>query len=293
MRHGSSLWLTCLVTTCFLVGSGDLFAQKAGKKARKTPPLAIAPFDAAQANEHQKAWADHLGVPVKLRNSIGMKFVVIPPGEFMMGSPPSEPGRDDNETQRTVTIASPFSLDVHEVTQSQYESVTGSNPSHFRGVNNPVENVGWDDAVAFCRKLSALPAEVAAGQVYRLPTEAEWEYACRAGTTTAYSFGDDAMDLAKYAWFYDNSDNTPHAVGEKLPNGWALYDMHGNETEWCSDVDGSLRVVRSGGWVFDASYCWSAIRHKYDPTLPSFTHGGFRLALSSPSVQPPDLEPSK
>lgn len=211
----------------------------------------------------------------------------------MMGSPQSEPGRDYNETQRTVTIASPFSLGVHEVTQSQYESVMGSNPSHFKGVNNPVENVGWDDAVAFCRKLSALPAEVAAGQVYRLPTEAEWEYACRAGTTTAYSFGDDAMDLAKYAWFYDNSDNTPHAVGEKLPNGWALYDMHGNEREWCSDVDGPLRVVRSGGWVFGARYCRSAIRHTDDPTLPTFAHGGFRLALSSPSVQPPEVEPGK
>lgn len=145
----------------------------------------------------------------------------------------------------TVSVAG-FSLGVHEVTQSQYESVMGSNPSEFKGANNPVEAVYWDEAVAFCAKLSALPAEVAAGRAYRLPTEAEWEYACRAGTTTEYSFGDDKKELGKYAWFADNSSTTTHAVGEKLPNDWGLYDMHGNVLEWCSDKAGSSRVNRGG-----------------------------------------------
>ena len=175
-----------------------------------------------------------------------------------------------------------FSIGVHEVTQSQDESVMGANPSSFKGANNPVENVSWDDAVAFCAKLSALPAEVAAGRVYRLPTEAESEYACRAGTTTGYSFGDDAQDLGEYAWFSDNSGNTTHGVGEKLPNGWGLYDMHGNVWEWCSDAEGSFRVYRGGCWYFGAADCRSAYRLRNIPSR-RFSLWGFRLALSSPS----------
>ena len=175
-----------------------------------------------------------------------------------------------------------FSIGVHEVTQSQDESVMGANPSSFKGANNPVENVSWDDAVAFCAKLSALPAEVAAGRVYRLPTEAESEYACRAGTTTGYSFGDDAQDLGEYAWFSDNSGNTTHGVGEKLPNDWGLCDMHGNVFEWCSDAVGSYRVFRGGSWYYEAAYCRSAYRYSLAPSFRS-AYLGFRLALSSPS----------
>jgi|GEM_PF-4292546 len=173
-----------------------------------------------------------------------------------------------------------FSIGVHEVTQSEYESVMGVNPSDFKGANKPVETVSWDDAVAFCVKLSALPAEVAAGRVYRLPTEAEWEYACRAGTTTEYSFGDDAEDLGKYAWYGVNSGLTTHAVGKKLPNGWGLYDMHGNVWEWCSDVDGSSRVLRGGCWYFGAAACRTASRDGNDPASRD-GNMGFRLALSS------------
>ena len=150
----------------------------------------------------------------------------------------------------------------------------------------------WDDAVAYCEKLSSLPAEVAAGRVYRLPPEAEWEYACRAGTTTVYSFGDDEQDLGKYAWFDDNSGKTTHAVGEKLPNGWGLYDMHGNVWEWCSDAEGSFRVYLGGGWSRGAAFCQSAFRGSGDPTLRSNNYG-FRLALSSPSVQSPEAEQDK
>ena len=257
-----------------------------------------------------------------VRNTIGMSFKLIPAGEFMMGSPESEEGRydDDDEAQRAVKIPSAFSIGVYQVTQSEYESVIGSNPSRFKGDNKPVDSVSFDDVVAFCEKLSSLPAEVAAGRVYRLPTEAEWEYACRAGTTTAYNFGDDAQGLGKYAWFGDNSGNatidimalvkvaiesddiagylaklhangcTTHGVGEKLPNEWGLYDMHGNVWEWCSDsildvdddVGGSFRVLRGGCWGLDAASCRSASRDMFDPTDRAY--GGFRLALS-PSGQ--------
>ncbi len=326
MRYGSSLWLTCLVTTSLVAGSGE--------SSGKAPPPAIAPFNAAQAKVHQKAWADHLGVPVESKNSIGMKFVLIPPGEFTMGSPESEPKRENNEAQHSVTLSKAFSIGIHEVTQQQYEQVVGSNPSDFKGANNPVEMVNWNQAVAFCEKLSALPDEVAAGRVYRLPTEAEWEYACRAGTTTAFSFGDEEQDLGKYAWYggyVDIGDSTPEAgnsgqttraVGEKLPNGWGLYDMHGNVFEWCSDrapvlsshdkngdikwigdyprgavtdpvgpSTDSLRVSRGGSWFWDAAGCRSAFRFTYAPMF--LVSGGFRLALSSPSGESPEAEPGK
>ena len=185
-----------------------------------------------------------------------------------------------------------FSIGLYEVTQQQYEAVMGSNPSNFKGANgypatanNPVEMVSWDDAVAYCAKLSSLPAEVAAGRVYRLPTAAEWEYACRAGTTTEYSFGDDEQDFGKYAWFEDNSRRKTHAVGEKLPNGWGLYDMHGNVYEWCSDVEGSDRVRRGGSYEYYAALCRSASRREDSPSYRSYD-SGFRLALSSPSGIP-------
>ena len=202
--------------------------------------------------------ADRVGSLPAFKNTIGMSFKRLPSG----------PGGD-------------FSIGIHEVTQSQYESVMRANPSAFKGANNPVEQVNWDDAVAFCAKLSSLPAEVAAGRVYRLPTAAEWEYACRAGTTTAYSFGDGEKDLGKYAWFIDNSGTT-HGVGEKLPNGWGLYDMHGNVWEWCSDADGSSRVIRGGSWFYEAARCRTALRFRLDPTY-RISFMGFRLALSSPS----------
>ena len=159
-------------------------------------------------------------------NSIGIRLKLLPAGTFWMG--------EDLDAHK-VTLTQPFYLGVYEVTQEQYERVMGKNPSNFKGPQNPVEKVSWDDAVEFCRKLSELPEEKAAGRIYRLPTEAEWEYACRAGTTTKYSFGDSESELGEYGWFDKNSDRKTHPVGQKQPNKWGLYDMHGNVWEWCSD----------------------------------------------------------
>jgi formylglycine-generating enzyme required for sulfatase activity len=207
-------------------------------------------------------------------NSIGMKFTLLPSGTFTMG----EDGAD-GEAPHQVTLTQPFELGVYEVTQEQYERVMGENPSNGgKGEQNPVENVSWDEAVKFCRELSALPAEQEAGYEYRLPTEAEWEYACRAGTTTSYSFGSTIAQLGDYAWFKENSDKTSHPVGQKKPNPWGLHDMHGNVFEWCQDwygaypagsltdptgpSSGSLRVIRGGCWINVSGYCRSAHRNK-------------------------------
>ena len=186
-------------------------------------------------------------------------------------------------------------MGVHEITQAQYEQVMGINPSEFKGADNPVETVNWDDAVEFCRRLSELPAEKKAGNLYRLPTEAEWEYACRAGTTTKYSFGDDESDFGEYGWYRENSGITTHPVGSKLPNAWGLYDMHGNVYEWCQDrhgdypsgsvtdptgpAVGSYRVYRGGSWNFTAVRCRSAFRTWIIPSS-RYLYRGFRVCLS-------------
>ena len=227
-------------------------------------------------------------------DSIGMEFKLIPAGKFIMG---------EGDQAHEVTLTKPFKMGVHEVTQSQYEQVMGVNPSKFKGANNPVEMVSWEDAVEFCRRLSELPAEKAAGHVYRLPTEAEWEYACRAGTTTKYSFGDDESDLGDHAWFLENflenSGTNTHPVGRKGPNAWGLYGMHGNVLEWCQDwygdypsgsvtdpsgaTSGSYRVLRGGGWHDTAGFCRSAYRRRFLPSIRNY-YFGFRVCLS-PSGQ--------
>ena len=224
-------------------------------------------------------------------DSIGMKFKLIPAGTFTMGD---ASGQDD-ETPHEVTLTQPFKMGVHEITQAQYEQVMGVNPSRFKGADNPVENVSWDDAVEFCRRLSELPAEKEAGNVYRLPTEAEWEYACRAGTTTKFSFGDDESEFGEYAWHDGNADDKTHPVGGKKPNAWGLYDMHGNVWEWCQDLygdypsgtvtdptgaaQGSYRVIRGGSWNRPAEDCRSAYRNRDYPS-GRFGYDGFRVCLS-------------
>ena len=224
-------------------------------------------------------------------NSIGMKFKLIPAGTFTMG----DASGLASQTPHEVTLTKPFKMGVHEVTQAQYEQVMGVNPSEFKGGNNPVEMVSWEDAVEFCRRLSELPAEKEAGNVYRLPTEAEWEYACRAGTTTKYSFGDDESELRDHAWCSENSDVQTHRVGSKKPNAWGLYDMHGNVFEWCQDwygdypsgsvtdptgpAVGSFRVFRGGSWDINAGDCRSAFRSGSYPSV-RVSHFGFRVCLS-------------
>jgi formylglycine-generating enzyme required for sulfatase activity len=209
-------------------------------------------------------------------NSIGMEFVLIPAGEFDMGSPSNEAGRFINEGPvHHVKISKAFYIGKYEVTQKQWLDVMGNNPSNFKGDNLPVEMVSWNDAQDFIKKLN----EKEGWAKFRLPTEAEWEYSARAGITTRYSFGDAESMLGDYAWYFENSDDKTHPVGKKKPNPWGLYDIHGNIWEWVQDEwhekyngaptdgsawetgDGSIRIFRGGGWRFLARDCRSANRN--------------------------------
>ncbi|MCG3196475.1 MAG: Serine/threonine-protein kinase PknD [bacterium] len=222
-----------------------------------------------------------------ITNSIGMKLKLIQPGSFRMGS---EKGDNDERPVHEVRITKPFYLGVYPVTQDEYEAVIGNNPSHFKSSSRPVESVSWDDAIDYCRKLSAKE-----GVQYRLPSEAEWEYACRAGSTTEYCCGDGESRLGQFAWYSGNSGYKTHPVGQKQPNSWGLYDMHGNVWEWCQDwyhdsyvgapTDGSAwkseggpyRVIRGGDWGYSAGYCRSAGRD-WDGPHGRINFIGFRLA---------------
>jgi formylglycine-generating enzyme required for sulfatase activity len=227
-------------------------------------------------------------------NSIGMKLTLIPAGEFQMGSD----ARDCEKPHHLVKISKLFYLGVYEVTQQQYEKVMGARPwqgkdSVKEGADYPAVFVSHDDAVEFCRRLSKQE-----GVEYRLPTEAEWEYACRAGTSTAYSFGDDEAKLGQYAWYEKNAwlrdEKYAHRVGQKLPNRWGLYDIHGNVWEWCQDwyapygsekvvsdplgpAQGEYRVLRGGSFCYRTSYVRSAFRRINLP-VNRFFNVGFRAA---------------
>lgn len=209
--------------------------------------------------------------PKTWRSSIGMEFVRIEAGTFQMGANDRE-ANDDEKPVHTVRISQPFYLGTYEVTQAQWQAVMGSNPSASKGDTLPVEQVSWDDAQEFLRRLNARER----GVTYRLPTEAEWEYAARAESTGRWSFGDDASRLGQYAWYGDNAGGRTHPVGQKQPNAWGLYDMHGNVWEWVQDwygdytsgtavdptgpTSGAYRVYRGGGWLFGARDCRSAHR---------------------------------
>jgi formylglycine-generating enzyme required for sulfatase activity len=227
---------------------------------------------------------------VSFTNTLGMKFVRIEPGEFVMGSPESEPGRDPNETQHKVKLTRAFMIATTLVTQEQWKSLVEHNPSGFSGADRPVEGVSWDDAVEFCKRLSAKE-----GKHYRLPTEAEWEYACRAGTTTMFYTGDKESDLADAGWYgkdKGNADKQTHPVAEKKPNAWGLYDMHGNVWEWCTDwfgeypagdatdpvgpSTGTERVLRGGSWFTSPRGARAASRGKRSRREKDI---GFRVCL--------------
>ena len=236
-----------------------------------------------------------------ITNSIGMKLVLIHAGSFAMGSQIGTPGRSEAESLHEVTISNSYYIGACEVTQEHYEGVVGHNPSRFRGRQLPVEMVNWLDAISFCKKLSELPEENAAGREYRLPTESEWEYSCRARSGAAYSFGDAAELLGDYSWFDGNAERQTHPVGQKRANRWGLYDMHGNVCEWCQDwyefypsikeidptgpIGGSLRVRRGGSWRHDAKFCGAAYRYASEPQSRS-PDCGFRVALSRIVNQP-------
>jgi formylglycine-generating enzyme required for sulfatase activity len=223
-------------------------------------------------------------------------MVVIPAGNFLMGSK-SDPFSSsapfaDEQPQHSVYLRS-FALGKFEVTQEQWYAVMGTMPSHFKGRTLPVEQVSWDDAQTFVQKLSAKT-----GKTYRLPTEAEWEYAARAGSQTNYFFGDDQSQLGRYAWFGSNSRNSTQPVGEKLPNAFGLYDMLGNVWEWTEDCwnknynrapndgsawtrgDCSQRVVRGGSWFNNPQNLRAAYRVR-NTTSNRNNGDGFRVARTN------------
>jgi formylglycine-generating enzyme required for sulfatase activity len=263
------------------------------------PTLLTAPFDARTAKAAQVTLAKSLKLPEEWTNSVGMKFRPIPAGTFQMGSPEGE-GSDEERPRHSVTITKPFWLGVHQVTQGQWQQVMGTTP--WKGKDRTIEGpdvaasyISWDDAVAFCQKLSQNE-----GKRYRLPTEAEWEYACRAGTTTKYSFGDDEKQLGESAWFDGNAfvkdEKYAHRVGQKKPNAFGLYDMHGNVLEWCADwyeggyykssaaadpqgpSSGSFRVLRGGSWNFVPFNLRSSYRYYRTPG-PRSSFTGCRVVL--------------
>jgi formylglycine-generating enzyme required for sulfatase activity len=268
-------------------------AQGAVKAAQDLRPGEW-PFDAAEAKRRQAEAAKALGLPVEqdidLGNGVKMALVLIPAGEFLMGSPPTtspeqvqkayggEPEWYSREfPQRRVKLTQPFWLGKTEVTQAQWQAVMGVNPSHFKDKpQHPVESVSWDDCQGFLQKLSAKLR-----RPFRLPTEAEWEYACRAGAAAELYFGDGLAALAQHAWCAENAGASTQPVGQTKANAWGLHDMAGNAWEWCEDwfapyekvpqtdprglEGGGARVLRGGSWDHPATTCRSAYRYSSGP----------------------------
>jgi formylglycine-generating enzyme required for sulfatase activity len=290
------------VLLVILLAGWLLFGSRGGKGTARTEP---------PPNQEPQP-PPHAALAKEITNSIGMKLTLIPAGKFLMGSPPDEKDRSEDEDQHEVEITKPFYLGVYEVTQGQYEQVMGTNPARFTkglggGPDHPVENVSWQDAKDFCDKLSALEKERAAQRVYRLPTEAEWEYACRGGAreNTPFHFG---KSLSSTQANFDGNEpygdapkgpslRRTSAVGAyNKPNGFGLFDMHGNVAEWCADwygaayykqsrrqdppgpPEGSYRVLRGGCWDGNGQGCRSADRYRFDPTVRN-DRLGFRVAL--------------
>ena len=225
-------------------------------------------------------------ITLELGSGAKMDFVLIPAGTFMMGA---EDSRPDEKPATKVTITGTFYFGKYEVTQEQWQAVMGSNPSYYKGTNLPVEQVSWNSAQGFLTNLN----DRVKGYRFRLPTEAEWEYACRAGTTTQYSFGDGDGALPEYGWFTGNGERKTHPVGEKKPNPWGLYDMHGNVWEWCQDwyapypggdvtdptgpATGKTIVMRGGSWSHGSRDLWSSYRFgRFNRDFP-FRSVGFRV----------------
>ncbi|MCD6506198.1 formylglycine-generating enzyme family protein [Candidatus Poribacteria bacterium] len=243
--------------------------------------------------------------PKEVKTESGVEMILLPGGWFIMGD---DKGEVDERPAHKIYVA-PFYMDKYLVTQEEYERVMGENPSRWKGKRNPVEQVRWSDAVRYCNARSRLEGLQPCYNLetwecdfdadgYRLPTEAEWEFACRAVTKTRYFFGDNPRKLKLYAWFKENSGGRPRPVGRKLPNPWGLYDMYGNVWEWCNDfykVDyygesplknpkgpktGNTKVLRGGSWNSKAEECRSSYRYNENPGYTDVCFGydiyGFR-----------------
>ncbi len=251
--------------------------------------------DANASLKRQEDAAKALGVPkelaVDLDGNASMKLVLIPAGKFLMGASPNEEGYYlDEGPQHEVSISRGFYMGIYPVTQEQYEQVMGRNPSSIKMAQTPVGTHSWYEAVEFCARMSKK-----AGKVTRLPTEAEWEYACRAGSATRFHYGDDPgyRKLGEYAW-YEDAEGTVHPVGQKKPNAWGLYEMHGDIAQWCSDwsgpyqdqgqtdphgpASGSHRIARGGGWEEEPMGYRSASRYGDEPNSQRFNLS-FRVVL--------------
>jgi formylglycine-generating enzyme required for sulfatase activity len=268
-----------------------------------TTTLALAAFSSltiAMAQESKQGGAEtrHLAkeLTADLGGGVKLEMVLIPAGEFMMGSPDSDKGAaQDEKPCHRVRITKPFYMGKYPVTQEQWMVLMGENPSYFKGPKNPVEEVSWDDCLRFLRRLN----EKVGGGKFQFPTEAQWEHACRAGSTTKYCFGEDESGLGEYAWYDKNSSGKPHPVGEKKPNAWGLYDMHGNIWQWCADwydsgyyahsstddpagpAAGTARVSHGGSWFSPARSARSANHGRIEPEHRG-SHLGFRVSLAPP-----------
>jgi formylglycine-generating enzyme required for sulfatase activity len=284
-----------LAIVCLLLPFAGMFAYKAYKirETKKYDAVFSQPVTPAHVEITQ-------GTP--FTNSVGMRFVYIPAGRFIMGSPPDEIGRNEFEFQHEVVISRGFYLQTTEVTQALWQSVMQINPSEHKGDELPVHDVSWIDSKKFIRRLNQIEGDTK----YRLPSEAEWEYACRAGSQKAFSSGaltvpGSDLDplLAQVSWYKANSGGSPQNVGTKSSNAWGLYDMHGNVWEWCQDwwerwygkfsgqaiIDpagpprGRFKIIRGGGWFAGATYQRSASRMRAKPGSKS-PGIGFRVARS-------------
>ncbi len=270
---------------------GDLQSAIKARTEVTEPKLEVVKTDREVRDQVAAVPGPKPQISIDLGGGVTMDFVLIRPGSFMMGSDSvSSSGIFDEKPVHKVTLTKPFYLGKFEVTQDQWQAVMGSNPSQIKGPKLPVENLSWNDCQSFLTKLQ----EKLPGQKFALPTEAQWEYACRAGSTTKFSYGDDESNLGEHAWFYGGqTSSTTHPVGGKKPNAWGLHDMHGNVWEWCADwyanypvgdatdpqgvSSGTHHVYRGGAWFNPPDFLRSSAR-SYGPTL-DFRYGGLGLRL--------------
>jgi formylglycine-generating enzyme required for sulfatase activity len=317
VHRKSPRWLRYALVIAALAGFqyACISAQTAPQAAGAAPAIPIDANLAATISDAvplEIAWTatDSEGT-LTLPGGVIMKFAWIPPGKFLMGTPVSEGGRDsDEKPQHEVTISNGFWMGVTEVTQPQWESVMPSNPSQFRGELLPVDSVTWNECQQFVARLN-----VGRGAVFQLPTESQWEYACRAGSTTPFFFGYDAAQLINFAWYFNNSSSATHPVGLKKPNPWGLFDIYGNQEEWCQDVYQSNykgapsnesafeisivpatsatspkrphRSLRGGSRQDTLNLCRSASRRGWSPNNFAASYFGFRLVRNQDQPGPP------